>query len=346
MVVRLHVSNFSPEITSVELQELFRKLGSVKDVYLPKLTETGLLRNFAIVVMESPSSLEESSLSQSCIRAFNNSFWKGRKIRVAQAREYFLDRLKRESQEELTLLEKKRTLIEAKNELNSKMNFFTGNKVSLRKRKGDQLTICAVPTSEDQNIASVKFGSDEDIENYISSCLERSIKKRAIEIENDVQCCVEKENSIPLKPKAPIPEFSHPSPPPTPLPRAVVNHDGDVSMKNKKKGGIHVGEFSRNTAENIDFRSENMSAMALLRSLSQPKSTLNNLSSNVSATSSESQKAITTPRIEPVSIDAQSSSNSSISNFADLGSLKGIFHKEVLLVLLLLFSFSYFNFFL
>lgn len=91
---RLHVSEFLSSVTQSDLENLVSKVCPVVSIYIPCKTATGILRQFAIIVVNC-----DDAAVQKCIKAFNGSFWKGSKLRIDVAKEYYKDRLAREREE-------------------------------------------------------------------------------------------------------------------------------------------------------------------------------------------------------------------------------------------------------
>ena len=103
-MLRIYIGNLAETVTEIHLRELFERLVPVKEVYIPKIDEygTGLFRGFDIVLVE-----ENSSSFDKNIKLLNNCFWKGSKIRVEKAKEFYLDRLKREKEIEKSVESKR-----------------------------------------------------------------------------------------------------------------------------------------------------------------------------------------------------------------------------------------------
>ena len=83
----IYVGNLSYEVTQEDLSEVFAEYGTVKRVHLPTDRETGRMRGFAFVEMDSET--EEAS----AISELDGAEWMGRELKVNQAR----PREKRES---------------------------------------------------------------------------------------------------------------------------------------------------------------------------------------------------------------------------------------------------------
>lgn len=76
----IYVGNLSYEVTSEDLKEVFSEYGSVKRVHLPTDRETGRLRGFGFVEMESDAQEEVA------IETLNGAEWMGRDLKVNKAR--------------------------------------------------------------------------------------------------------------------------------------------------------------------------------------------------------------------------------------------------------------------
>jgi hypothetical protein len=97
MIERLHVKGISPQISKEDVQQLFGKVGIVEEVHRPNVTTTtGDQKNFAIVRIVPNEATFEQTLKQ-----LNNSIWKGCKIRISKANEYYKDKIQRENMENL-----------------------------------------------------------------------------------------------------------------------------------------------------------------------------------------------------------------------------------------------------
>jgi len=91
---RVFVRGISSQTTAQDLSDLFSKVTAVKDVYIPGPSITGLRRDFGIVAIEG-----DSEEAKKCAKSFSGSLWKGSKLRVEVAEEYYVDRLEREKRE-------------------------------------------------------------------------------------------------------------------------------------------------------------------------------------------------------------------------------------------------------
>ena len=99
--------DFSYEATAEDLSNLISKVCPVEEVYISGKTPTGINRSFAIVVVTATDPMIEK-----CIKTFNNCHWKGTKIWVEKAKEYYKDRFERERARERKLASKAKLLID------------------------------------------------------------------------------------------------------------------------------------------------------------------------------------------------------------------------------------------
>ncbi len=76
----IYVGNLFYEVTQDNLREIFAEYGVVKRVYLPTDRETGRMRGFGFVEMESDT--EEDN----AIKNLDGAEWMGRNIKVNKAR--------------------------------------------------------------------------------------------------------------------------------------------------------------------------------------------------------------------------------------------------------------------
>ncbi len=76
----IYVGNLPYEVTEQELNEVFSDYGTVKRVTIPVDRETGKVRGFGFVELETES--EESP----AIEALDGAEWMGRELRVNKAR--------------------------------------------------------------------------------------------------------------------------------------------------------------------------------------------------------------------------------------------------------------------
>ncbi|MCW6036731.1 RNA-binding protein [Spirulina subsalsa FACHB-351] len=76
----IYVGNLDYKVTSEDLTEVFTEYGTVKRVYLPVNHETGTLRGFGFVEMETEA--EEAK----AIEDLDGAQWMGRELKVNQAR--------------------------------------------------------------------------------------------------------------------------------------------------------------------------------------------------------------------------------------------------------------------
>ncbi|MCX7596301.1 MAG: RNA-binding protein [Fischerella sp.] len=76
----IYVGNLSYEVREEDLRQVFAEYGTVKKVQLPTDRETGRLRGFGFVEMESDAQ------EQSAIDALDGAEWMGRDLKVNKAR--------------------------------------------------------------------------------------------------------------------------------------------------------------------------------------------------------------------------------------------------------------------
>lgn len=76
----IYVGNLSYEATKEDLTEVFSEYGTVKRVHIPSDRETGRVRGFAFVEMESEDNEEKA------IEALDGAEWMGRDIKVNKAK--------------------------------------------------------------------------------------------------------------------------------------------------------------------------------------------------------------------------------------------------------------------
>ncbi|MFN6518020.1 MAG: RNA recognition motif domain-containing protein [Nostoc sp. CreGUA01] len=76
----IYVGNLSYEVREEDLRQVFSEYGTVKDVQLPIDRETGRVRGFGFVQMESDA--EEAA----AIEALDSAEWMGRSLKVNKAR--------------------------------------------------------------------------------------------------------------------------------------------------------------------------------------------------------------------------------------------------------------------
>jgi RNA recognition motif-containing protein len=76
----IYVGNLSYEVTQEGLSEIFKEYGTVKRVQLPTDRETGKVRGFGFVEMESDAQEEKA------IEALDGAEWMGRDLKVNKAK--------------------------------------------------------------------------------------------------------------------------------------------------------------------------------------------------------------------------------------------------------------------
>jgi RNA recognition motif-containing protein len=80
MSVSLFIGNLPFNATEGELRDLFSTVGSLLSIYLPTDRESGKLRGFAFIEYQEPAHAAEA------IRRFDQQLYKGRPLRVTEAR--------------------------------------------------------------------------------------------------------------------------------------------------------------------------------------------------------------------------------------------------------------------
>ncbi|PLZ89130.1 RNA-binding protein [Fischerella muscicola CCMEE 5323] len=76
----IYVGNLSYQVREEDLREVFAEYGTVKKVQLPTDRDTGRLRGFAFVEMQSDEEEERA------IEALDGAEWMGRDLKVNKAR--------------------------------------------------------------------------------------------------------------------------------------------------------------------------------------------------------------------------------------------------------------------
>ena len=76
----IYIGNLSYEVNKEDLSEVFAEYGTVKRVHIPTDRETGRVRGFAFVEMESETNEEKA------IEALDGAEWMSRQLRVNKAR--------------------------------------------------------------------------------------------------------------------------------------------------------------------------------------------------------------------------------------------------------------------
>ncbi len=76
----IYVGNLSYEVNQQDLSEVFGEYGNVKRVHIPTDRETGRMRGFAFVEMESEANEDKA------IEALDGAEWMDREIKVNKAR--------------------------------------------------------------------------------------------------------------------------------------------------------------------------------------------------------------------------------------------------------------------
>ncbi len=76
----IYIGNLSYDVKKEDLSEVFNEYGSVKRVHIPTDRETGRVRGFAFVEMESEANEDKA------IEALDGAEWMERQLRVNKAR--------------------------------------------------------------------------------------------------------------------------------------------------------------------------------------------------------------------------------------------------------------------
>ncbi|BDI19409.1 RNA-binding protein [Nostoc flagelliforme FACHB-838] len=76
----IYVGNLAYEVKEDDLRQVFAEYGTVKNVQLPIDRETGRMRGFGFVEMESDAQ------EQAAIDALDNAEWMGRSLKVNKAK--------------------------------------------------------------------------------------------------------------------------------------------------------------------------------------------------------------------------------------------------------------------
>ncbi|VEP18470.1 putative RNA-binding protein RbpF [Hyella patelloides LEGE 07179] len=76
----IYVGNLSYEVNQEDLNEVFTEYGTVKRVHIPTDRETGRVRGFAFVEMESEADEDKA------IEALDGAEWMNRSLKVNKAR--------------------------------------------------------------------------------------------------------------------------------------------------------------------------------------------------------------------------------------------------------------------
>lgn len=90
-IVRLFVGNVPRTAHEEDVRALVSKICPVNDVYIPPKTPTGLPRPFAIVEIKS-----DMKALRKCLQILNNTNWKGSRLRIEVARQFYADKLNQE----------------------------------------------------------------------------------------------------------------------------------------------------------------------------------------------------------------------------------------------------------
>ena len=90
-----------------------KRVGCVTEVYTPGPTITGLFRDFAIVSFSDGS-------EKGCVRTLNKVLWKGRRLRVEVAKDFYKEKFKREREETALMNDKVSSVAEEEETIGSK----------------------------------------------------------------------------------------------------------------------------------------------------------------------------------------------------------------------------------
>lgn len=99
--MRIFIKGFPFDTSADDLRQLVGRVAPAVEVYLPEPTTTGVFRDFAIVRF--PVQCDESHVDK-CTKSLNNSLWKGKRIVVERAKDYYRERLEREKAAEMKVL--------------------------------------------------------------------------------------------------------------------------------------------------------------------------------------------------------------------------------------------------
>ncbi len=129
--MRLYIGGLSTDTNVQELQVLLNKVCPIHYIYFPEPAVTHLHRGFAIAILQQSDDVKEKALK--CVKLYNNCHWKGRKMRVELAKEYYIDKIKREvsSRDDDDLLAMKR---KSRCEYET-IKPFTGNVICMKKSR-------------------------------------------------------------------------------------------------------------------------------------------------------------------------------------------------------------------
>lgn len=144
---RIHVSGITGALKASDLEQLFSKVCKVEEVYIPEPDCLGCSRGFAVVRVA-----EDKSKALQCIKNFNGSVWKGSKLRLAFAKEWYRERLDREKvedqdkQEKLDLLAKEKDNKISQLMAKFKIPAWSSNMLRIRKaRTLPKIKVCSQP---------------------------------------------------------------------------------------------------------------------------------------------------------------------------------------------------------
>lgn len=130
------MGNCPSGISDSDVKDLIMKMCSVNEVYIPPRSETGMLRKFAIVEIGA-----DMNVLRQCLQVYNNTHWKGAKIRVEIAKTYYLDRLRKERE---SIQE---TPLDPMNN-NEPVPVFSGGLLKLKRSLGEMMTVNCTPAGD------------------------------------------------------------------------------------------------------------------------------------------------------------------------------------------------------
>lgn len=218
MTSRIYISGILPQTTYTDLGQLLSKIGEVEEIYIP--SKSPYSGNFAIARI---AGLDIEKTTKT-IKALSGSTWKGSKIKLELAHEWYKDRVMREKQE---VVHKPQVFLEPKHQ--PSQNERRTDILRIRKVKGKKiLLVSAAPIilhegrefrPNNFNIVSSKIATKHvfetdlaDLRNYehISSqkktLLEMDVSKKAgkgvrkgfgmIKLKSSVDCCIDNEVDV------------------------------------------------------------------------------------------------------------------------------------------------------
>ena len=125
--ISLYLGSLPLNTTEQEISSLLNKISTVKHVYIPPQSITGIERNFAMIQVIPKQNFNK------LISSLNNSIWKGSKIRLEIAKEYYTDKINREKIIEQKENEKR--IHQQQNPIKTTYPEFNANTISLMTSK-------------------------------------------------------------------------------------------------------------------------------------------------------------------------------------------------------------------